>query len=276
MNKTLKLISVFLLMTFSTFSQKNTWTIGVYTGMQIQMLNSFERDYISKNYSQTTGESKNIDKWNTESRTINTISKYPPVELNIRYNITNNFSISSGIGYVSYLSMWNGLSNGRHPLDAFADNTYWRRTCIQIPLNVRYDIRLKKGFSFFSKLGLYMDYSVNSYSEKINFMPSIYVPNQADTTAYYSDFKIDYRSNGKKINLLINAGVGFAYQFQSGIGLSLSGEYNVGTMRKERFNHHLQIKEVDTHIVNYEYDYYVHNRSEYWNILFGITYTFHK
>jgi hypothetical protein len=70
--------------------------------------------------------------------------------------------------------------------------------------------------------------------------------------------------------------MGFAYQFKSGVGISLSGEYSVGTMRSESFNYNLQLKDPITNIVEYEYDYWIYNSNEYWNVLLGISYTFKK
>ena len=264
-------------------AQKNAWTMGLYT-VQGQLTTAVERNYALKAIVEN-GKYVIIDMedrwWGPELGKINNISQYPPIELKLQYNITDNFSVSSGIGYANYLTRWKNKYNSVYPMamEPFADNTYLRRVSIQIPCNIRYDIRVKNtGFSVFSKLGLYLDFPVAFYRKNIGFDPSIFLPYPTDTTAYYSVFETKHMSysGGYKFNLLINAGLGVAYQFKSGLGLSLSGEYNVGTMRSDRFNYHLQIKELYTDIVSYEYDYWIYNRKEYWNVLFGITYTFKK
>jgi hypothetical protein len=273
MKKTIKLLIGLLLITNAAAAQKNTWTIGFYTGVQGQMLMSVERNY----YSEAVSNVK-MGYIRTDIRTIHTISIYPPMELCIQYNITSNFSFSTGIGYINYLSQWKSNYASGYEMDRFALNTFLRSASLQIPCAIRYDIPLKStGFFIIPKLGLNMDFFISElYYRDIDLF--------SQNSAYYNDvtynssFEVVYGmpTNSRKFNLLLNAGVGFAYRFNSGLGLSLSGEYNIGTMRVEQCNYKLQLKDPATGNVDYEFDYLVHNRNEYWNVLLGVSYTFKK
>ena len=276
-------IIIIVLLCGSLFAsaQKNTWTIGFYTGLQVQMLTSIERTYTLGTIDATTGGYIHFDSWHKSKRTINNISS-PPVELTVQYNITDNFSVSSGLGYANYRSQWKAWWRQRHQgfvMERFSLNTYLRRVSIQVPCNLRYNIQIKNtGFSIFPKLGFYLDFSVKSYY----YLEDNYYDSSLPVD--YHDRKYDYvfetchslPMNNRKVNLLINAGVGLLYQFKTGIGLSLSGEYNVGTMRSEGFNYNLKLKDPATNLREYEFDYIVYNRNEYWNVLLGVTYTFKK
>jgi len=74
--------------------------------------------------------------------------------------------------------------------------------------------------------------------------------------------------------LLVNTGIGISYRLKSGIGFSLSGEYNVGFLRLQYLSFRSQIKEIDTDILRYEEVVRLISRNEYWNVLLGVTYTF--
>jgi hypothetical protein len=255
----------------SVYAQKGNWTLGIYSGMQIQMLTSIER-----NYTLSVGDMC-VDSWNTDDRRINRVYS-PPVELTVRYNITDNFSVSSGIGYANYITQWKPFGT-QHVLDSpFALNTYLRKVSILIPLNFRYDIPLKNtGFSIFPKLGLYIDIPIASYTHIYvtdfdTLLSPVFYP---DATPQKPIFETSYYSR-RKLNVLVNAGIGIAYQFKSGVGISLSGEYSLGIRHPEYINYRLQLKDFDSDIVNYDYDYRVRNRNESWNVLLGVTYTFKK
>jgi hypothetical protein len=45
-------------------------------------------------------------------------------------------------------------------------------------------------------------------------------------------------------------------------------------MRAEQLRYELQLKNPETGIVEYGFDYVISNRNEYWNVLLGFTYTF--
>ena len=281
MRKHLKIVLIIgiALLYNNIYAQQNTWTIGLYTGMQVQLLTSIERTYTLGAIDATTGNYIHFDSWHTDKRTINKIST-PLVEFTVQYNITDNFSISSGLGYANYRSQWEARWRQQGVvMERFSLNTYLRRVSIQIPCNLRYNIQIKNtGFSIFPKLGFYLDFSVKSYyylqdnyydsSLPVDFHDREY--NYVFETCHYLPM------NNRKVNLLINAGVGFAYKFKTGIGLSVSGEYNVGTMRSEGFNYNLKLEDPATNLREYEFDYTVYNRNEYWNVLFGVTYTFKK
>ena len=272
----MKRVIIIILLSGSLFAsaQKGSWTVGLYSGVQGQITTAFEQKPLIA--IDETGEY--IGGYHrTITRTMHRIYS-PPAELAVRYNITDNFSVSSGIGYANYLLQWKYKKREQgvgDVMDRFLLNTYWCETSIQIPCAFRYDIRLKNmGFSIFHKLGLYMDFSVTSdyhYSDNHRGLPVDY---NDKTYNFVFESRDELFSDNRKFNLLINAGVGFAYQFKSGLGLSLSGEYNIGTMRVKTFNYHLQLKPPDTDIVDYEFNYWIHNRNEYWNVLLGVTYTF--
>ena len=266
---------------YSVDAQKNSWTIGLYTGMQVQQTTAFERDYILGQTNSATGYYMHLDSWYESIRTISSIST-PPMELTIRYNITDNFSVSSGIGYANYLTQWKQKNQYNHHQThimhtrSFSVQTYLRKISIQIPCNLRYDVPLKNtGFSIFPKLGLYLDFPVAIHYHNIFFSSDTLVPvHDGDTINAVFDYS--YFAGNRKFNLLINAGLGIAYQFKSGVGLSLSGEYSFGIMRPQNVKYNLQLKNANTGILENECDYYVYNRCKYWNVLLGITYTFKK
>jgi hypothetical protein len=262
-----------LLISNSISAQKNTWTIGLYFGVQGQITSAVERDYYL-----ILPEGTYFNDWQSHPpRTILSVFSHLPMQLSVQYNITDNISISTGIGYISYSTQWRDKSKSKwHVMDNFASNHYSSRESVQVPLEVHYKIPIKNtGFSVIPKFGLILDFS---------FAPHVHIEENVDSFylvdyyagKYQSVFNSIYSkpANNRTFDLIVNAGISFAYQFKSGFGLCLSGEYNRGTMRAEQLRYELQLKNPETGIVEYGFDYVVSNRNEYWNVLLGFTYTF--
>ena len=260
-------------------AQKNSWTIGFYTGVQGQMFKSIERTNLPyKIVDETDNYIGDTNLWQTNLRTIHRIM--PLMELAVQYKITDYFSLVSGIGYNTHIAKWKSDERWKtHPMDNFTHYVWYRNDYIQFPLKLQYDVPLKNtGFSFLAKLGMSLDFLVVSRNNG-------YTNIGIDSTWRYYDYETTYGVDFwslyhsyplRKINLLIHTGIGVSYQFNSGVGISLLGTYNIGILNKGYFTYNLKLKDLNTDIVEKEYDFYVYSRSESWNVLFGITYTFKK
>jgi len=93
MKNIIALATVAIFGTTSLSAQKNTWTIGLYTGLQGQLSTSIEKEGFL--HEPTGTYSQQI----SDVRTINRISYACPAELIVQYKITDYFSVASGIGY---------------------------------------------------------------------------------------------------------------------------------------------------------------------------------
>lgn len=258
-------------------AQKNTWTIGFYTGIQGQMNTAVEWE---------TALNEQIGEYITwggysNTRTIHSISSAPPAELIVQYKITDCFSVASGIGYGLHKTLWS-FNKFNNPMEDFAAYKYggsWScRTGLQLPLIFQYDVPfINTGFSCFFKLGLYIDFDIFNYgAENYRHSADSVYYNFGDKKTYYPEFYDRSYFELHRVNFLVHTGFGFSYRFHSGLGLSLSGTYNAGTLLTDIFHYNLKLKNPDTKITEREYDYYVYNRNQNWNVLLGVTYTFKK
>ena len=249
-------------MTFSTFSQKNSWTLGLYVGVQGQISTSVKQDYIRAFY--MNGVEEIIDRWNPPTiKLMHTFSKTPPAELTVKYNIGNYFSIATGIGYRGYYM-------------TVQDNPYYRYTSrrdyLQVPIILQYDIPLKKkGFFFFIQGGIALDFEVGYRGWGYH------------SGEYYDDVSHKQLScenleetffGEEGFNQLLYGGFGFSYKFNSGIGISLLGRYNIGSVYINNYSYRTVLKEVGTDIVEKEIKEHLYCKAESWNALLGVTYTF--
>ena len=276
MKNQIMLIIILLGGSLFAFAQKNTWTLGLHIGIKGEIVKSIEQKYYPCQL-EADECMDDFHKWTTNFRTIHTISTEPLIELTAEYKITDYFSIISGIGFMTSGikwrsdSYWQGVNS--HPLTRFADckQTFYEH--FKIPIIFQCNIPIKnKGFSFFAKLGLYLDFSFSpSGSIQTPILDSLISYGDRE---YKYEFTPTFYRPVKKFNLSVYTGLGFSYQFNSGIGVSLSGAYNIGTLRTDRVSYNLKLKEPNTDIVKYEFNYHLYDRNEYWDILLGITYTF--
>ena len=260
-----------ILLVYSLFvsAQKNTWTLGISSGVRGEVI-TYESQFYDVEYDEDDSFA---------SYEIKSFISRPPVMLNVSYNITDNFSVSSGITFLQYLTKWEDISSGYTTDEelAFREKISYTRNTLQIPLTVCYDIPVRNtGLSFFAKSGVCMDISIHKGNFIIDSDSKVFPIEMFDGNIY-DLYSIAYRicpRNDRNLNLIINAGIGFAYKFKSGLGLSLSGEYNIGLFRLDVLNFYSQIKEKGTDILKYKHTCRFINRNEYWNVLFGISYTF--
>jgi len=150
-------------------------------------------------------------------------------------------------------------------------------TELQLPLLLQYDVPLKNtGFSFFAKLGLYVDFSLNQYYGEEKTPDSIYNDVFTDKT-YLVEFTRHMNFDINRVNFLIHSGIGISYKFRSGVGISLSGTHNIGTLLTSSIDYNIKLREINTNVLEHEFDYHVYNRNHNWNVLLGVSYTFkHK
>ena len=81
-----------------------------------------------------------------------------------------------------------------------------------------------KNFSIYGKFGFNFDIfaDIVNHSQDTGIILHCYEKN------YLFEYKYNATINDKKINILLNAGIGIAYRFKNGLGLSFEGEYYAG------------------------------------------------
>jgi hypothetical protein len=253
---------LFLLCSLSLSAQKNSWTIGFHTGVQGQILTTVEQLYLGV-YS-IGGVERNGNGWDPPVvRIMHIFSNIPPIELTVKYNIGNFFSIATGLGYRDYyMKIWN---NSLY-------NFMSRYDYLQIPIIFQYDVPFKKkGFAFFVQGGIAIDIEVG-YTERIDYFDEYYYGvsgKQLQRETFTESF-----SNKGGTNALLFGGFGFSYKFNSGIGISLLGRYNIGAVHINNYSYHTIVREVETNIVEQENKVQLYDKAESWNVLLGVSYTF--
>jgi hypothetical protein len=236
-------------------AQKNNWTIGIYTGVQGQIITSIKQEY----YNGTLINSSDP----IETRPKHAFSNIPPVELNVKHNVRDRFSIAYGVGYRSYFTKAND----------YLLHYKARTDFIQIPIICQYDAPLKKKrFSFFVQWGLCFDFDIyhTSWGHHSTEDHDWKTGNLLNVVIYTKS------SNDVGFNPLFFAGIGFSYQFNSGIGISLLGKNNMGLVNINKLSYHVKCIDASTGDIVREIKEQLYSRSESWNVLLGVTYTFKK
>jgi len=262
------LIGIMLLYSGS-YAQKNTWAINLNTSIQGQRNLAIEQEY----------EYFGNNSWgwlDPQMRTTRTLSNVPLLELTGQYNITNHFSIASGIGHRSYIT----TLIPRIPPTIITGRYDWLRSdYLYVPLTFQYDIPLKNtGFSIFAQLGLNLNFLITTYgADEIpdnvigeEFVYYDYQNNKLYDAVYFSD------AYSPKRILLFHTGIGFSYRFKSGVGISLSGKYNIGTSYKKLLSYWVHLEDPNNNDIGRIVDYNVYCKSECWNVSFGVNYIFKK
>ena len=261
-----KQVIVIILLGASLFvsAQKGNWTIGLYSGVQGQIISSHLDEYYRTIPNPDTIII--IDKWNpTRMGVKHTFSNTPPVELNVKYNIRNRFSFAFGLGYRSYYAKVK---------DVFDFCFTSKADYFQVPIIFQYDMPLKKqGFSFFLQWGLCFDIMRNSRGW--GYSPSEYHDFMTDKLLSV-ETSINPSWGEVLFNPLFHTGFGFSYQFNSGFGIAVSGKHNIGLTYINTLSYHIQLKDTQTGIIEREVKEQLYCRSESWNVLVGLTYTFKK
>jgi hypothetical protein len=269
-NKTVVLVGIVLLNSIS-HAQRSDWTLGFHLKSNIQTL----------------------EKTNLSGLEIKTISVFaePSMELNLTYNITKKLSIGSGIAYLKNEVSWETLmpdkwmnNHGGSLLLASA----------QVPFFLKYAIPLgKSNFSFYGKFGFMLDIPVyellwarpgwviaDDYSTMILMYDEDVI--YYNGWSYFGSSMHEYKQTkfyDKKINVLLNTGLGFEYRLKKGIGLSFDGEYYAGfrTMGVVL----IEVKPYSNCSLlgiapSREHSELLQIKGNYWNFRFGISYNFKK
>ena len=271
-SKILIIVNIALLYN-NVYAQKGNWTLGLYTGVQGQIHTLHRQEYHRELAYNNAGKDTLVGRWQSPGLGLtHSFSNIPPVELIAKYNIRNRFSIAFGTGYRSYFIKIKG--GGR----AYRTNVlhYTARTdYIQVPVIFQYDIPFKKkGFLFFLQWGLGFDIKIN-HKGWGNY--SIEEHDMITDKLLYVETDVDSYSGGALVNYVLHTGFGFSYQFNSGFGISLSGKHNIGLSYINRLSYNIRFIDADyPHIIEREFKEQLGCRSESWNVLFGVTYTFKK
>jgi hypothetical protein len=126
-------------------AQKNSWTIGVYSGIRSEVLQGSKdyRKYVFGNRLST-----------------------PPIEINVSYCIDSNFYVTSGLAYTETKPKWDSLPLTER-LGKYREKTHLLYRSIQIPMQLRYDLPIYKNDLFlFIKAGLNLDIPIYSGQSK--------------------------------------------------------------------------------------------------------------
>lgn len=271
-NKTWIVIGIMLLSNIS-YAQRSNWTLGFNMGYKIQMLEK------------TTPSDLNIKSFVGDKRH----SGYPTIGLSLTYSINERFFISSGFSYLEYNAAWKMGGNGidSEKWIGFAGGNIWFRY-LQIPLNVKYAIPLgKSNFSVYGKLGFSFDILVDlinntSYSDSETILYHEDGSEQVSDdlrVSYFGYHEYNYKHTAetydKKLNILLNAGIGFGYRFRNGLGLFIEGEYYAGLRTMGHvFIEATPVAEFPSTLKDYSEHLLI--KGNYWNFNLGITYTFKK
>ena len=268
-NKTFVLVGIVLFNTTS-HAQRSDWTLGFHLKSNIQTL-----------------EKTNLS--GLEIKTISVLAE-PSMELNLTYNITKNLSVGSGVAYLKNQVSWETLL-----ADKWENNHggYLLLVSAQVPLFFKYAIPLgKSNFSVYGKFGFMLDIPVyellwarsgwvtaNDNSTMVLFYDEGVIYHNG--VSYFGSSVHEYKQTkfyDKKINVLLNAGLGFEYRFKKGIGLSFDGEYYAGfrTMGVVL----IEIKPYPNSLLGIapsrEHRELLQIKGNYWNFRFGISYNFKK
>jgi len=90
----------------------------------------------------------------------------------------------------------------------------------------------------------------------------------------YVETSVNAYSGSSAFYPLFHTGFGFSYQFNSGVGISVSGKHTIGLTYMNELSYNIKFIDADTYITEREFKEQSACRSESWNVLLGITYTF--
>lgn len=194
---------------------------------------------------------------------------FPQIEVSFWYALKDYFALESGVAYVQYNTNW-GCG---YKMFIPKHKVY---SALQIPLRVRFSVPLKESnFSFFSTTGVILQFPLQKTAPRFWNMenPYQYFDGEIDYSSGYGKLHYDMclYSPASGINILLNTKIGFMYQFDFGLGISVFGEYYKGTFTMATID--VVYTEIYNGIPSKTMSYYK-TKGDYWNAGVGISYSF--
>ena len=273
--KFLLIVSIALLCC-NSFAQKNTWTLGFrmgYKGEGFERTQPTEVIEIGRKYRHSGLP---------HVPTTLGLSFYDfNAGLYLTYNITDRISITSGIAHLFfYTPMWKVYLKDDNKKTVLLESGLPMYRPVQIPLYVKYAFPLGKSrFNMYGKLGLQLDILAMRKNARMSTV-AWHLPTDTNYGLYYESTATLY---DRKVNILLNVGLGFEYRFKKGLGLSIEGEYYAGMRTLGQVLIQSGIAETANGkgitVGFYEVDIpdiLLLIKGSYWNISLGISYTFQR
>jgi len=237
-----------LLLGITTFSyaQQGKWTVELSSGFRSEI---FESSVRYAHYRYKTG---------------NRLST-PQIEATIWYGLTNHFAIESGLSYVEYSTNWTVQYYGfihRHKM----------YSALQIPLRTRFSVPIaKSNFCFFTSTGIVFQFPLQ---KRVSYMDTWMGRGsqfdgilESKITEHPIEYTLSAYSPLHSFNILLNARIGFVYQFDFGVGISVFGEYYKGTRTMSDIFSQYNGGCTERYVT-------YNTKGDYWNTGIGISYSF--
>jgi len=250
------LLPLLLLATIS-FAQQGKWTVEFSSGVRIETYESHNHEF---GYPMTFRPT------------------FPQIEVNFWYGIKDYFFLESGLSYVEYNSNWQcGYEIGYPKWKRAFISKHKLYSALQIPLRARFSVPLgKSDFHFLSSTGIVLQFTLQ------RSVPNGWFPENDPYKDFSGEINMGWKTSYcliayspmREINILLNTKIGFMYQFNFGLGISVFGEYYKGTRTM------VMIDAIYNEKLSNESDYYPERVSNYetkgdcWNAGIGISYTF--
>jgi len=260
MKKILIIINVLLLIgiTNISFAQQKRWAVELSSGIKSEIFESTNHEF---GYPMTFRPS------------------FSHFEASFRYGIKDYFFLESGLSYVEYNTNWQCGYKTDYPRwkKAFIPK-HKLYSALQIPLRVRFSVPIcKSNFHFFSTAGIVLQFPLQPK------IPDLWFPVSENNP--FKEFSGDIISSWEKtkyrvlalspihgINILLNPKIGFMYQFNFGLGISVFGEYYFGLLNMG----HIIAQYGDLPIWESESWSTYRFKGDYWSAGVGISYTLKK
>ena len=235
--------------TTTAFAQQGKWTVEVASGVRSEIFESTDHSY-------ATG---------AELKTGRRLSS-PQIEASFRYGIKDYFALESGLAFLEYNTNW---SCG---LNAFIPK-YKLYSALQIPLRARFSVPIgKSNFYFLSTAGIAFQFPLE------RTIPALWFPENDPATDFYGEIDHSWGETSYHllsyspmcgINFLLNTKLGFMYQFNSGLGMSVFGEYYKGTRTMVTIGATYKDKLLNESDYSAEKTSSYETKGDYWNVGIG-------
>ena len=232
--------------------KKGTWTVELSSGFRSEIFES------SDSYSFHSYKSGNK-------------LSAPQIEAAVWYGLTNYFAIESGLAYVKYRTNWDvQYYESMHQHKMYS--------ALQIPLRARFSIPMAKSkFHFFTSTGMVFQFPLQkstSYWDMwmLRFIKFEGIIDSKINGNSQKNYTLSTLSPFHSFNILLNAKIGFIYQFDFGLGISIFGEYYKGLRNMVYINAQYVENLWSSSISSITYK----SKGDYWNTGIGVSYSFKK